>query len=128
MITEWIVAFEPRTSAWWGRFLRDGFGHCFAFGFCARSERWLVVEPTFERGVVAVAEVGQVEAWFAEADAGRLRLVAVECQDQAVRRPRFVVTCAGAVAGLLGLRRYPLTPWGLFRMVRAFGGKELGRG
>lgn len=127
MIDEWIVAFEPRTSAWWGRFLRHGFGHCFAFGFCTRTGHWLVVEPTFERVAVGIATPRQVEAWFEAAAEGRLRLLRARCQDHRAVRPRFIVTCAGAVASLLGLRRYPLTPWGLFWTLRRAGAREMGR-
>jgi hypothetical protein len=124
-IDEWIVAFRDAGAVWWRRFLRPGFGHCWAFGFCPRTGHWLVVEPTFSRVVVAVATPRQVEAWFEAAAERRITLVRAPCRDEEVVRPRFFVTCAGCVAALLGMRRYPLTPWGLFRTLRAAGAREL---
>lgn len=125
IIDEWIVAFEPADSVWWHRFLAPGFGHCWAFGFCQETGHWVWMNPAFERVMIGIATPRLVEGWFDAMNVGRLRLVRVPCQDVPAVRPRLLVTCAGAVASLLGLRRYPLTPWGLFRMVRAIGAQEL---
>jgi hypothetical protein len=125
LIDEWIVAFCPADSVWWHRFLSPGFAHCWAFGFDPQTGHWLYVEPTFSRVVVAIATPRQVEGWFEAAAERRLTLLRARCEDSQVVRPRFFVTCAGCVAALLGMRRYPLTPWGLFRTLRAAGAREL---
>lgn len=127
-IREWFIVFEPRTSAWWGRFLKEGFGHCYAFGYDAVADRWLVVEPLFEHVRMDVVSGAVVNVFWDMAMSGKVRIVKVPVQDVAYFRPRLLVTCAGCVASLIGLRRYPLTPWGLFWMVRRVpGAREIDR-
>ena len=122
---EWIVAFEPRTSLWWGRFLPEGFGHCWAFG-CAAGI-WVSVEPWTTGTRVSVVSDEVVLHWFTLAKIKKLRLLAAKPEGYVAVRPRFMVTCAGCVASLLGLRRFPLTPQGLFWMLRRRGAQEVGR-
>lgn len=123
----WLVVFEPTTSAWWGRFLARGFGHCWAMGFDPAAKAWVCVEPLFEGTMVRVASPEVVAGVFLRAERGELRLLSVPHVGVEVRRPRLCVTCAGAVASLLGLRRFPLTPWGLFWTLRRIPGvRELG--
>ena len=123
-VREWFVVFEPTTSAWWGRFLKEGFGHCYAFGLDVQADRWVAIEPLFEHVRVDVLDGALVDWFWRRAMAGELRILKVPVQDVAYRRPRFLVTCAGCVASLIGLRRYPLTPWGLFWMVRRLPGVQ----
>lgn len=126
-VREWFVVFEPTTSIWWGRYLKRGFGHCYAIGFDAEADRWVAVEPLLEHVRIDVLSPEMVDYFWARAKAGELRMVLVPQQGGSRPMPHFLVTCAGAVASLLGLRRYPLTPWGLFRMVRDLPGvREIG--
>lgn len=125
----WIAAFEPKTSLWWGRFLPEGFGHVFAFGFVPPTAdtpgTWLYMEATLGGTRIGVAQPDQIAGWFWLARMGRMRLLrmaTLEVPD--VPRPR-ITTCAGAVASLFGLRRYPLTPQGLFWTLRRLGAEEL---
>lgn len=127
---EWIVAFEPKTSIWWGRFLTPGFGHCFMFGWLDLGDEtgiWLFQEALVSGVHMGVASPEAVERWFAEAYIGRLRLLRIKPINSIVVRPRFMVTCAGAIGAVLGLRRLPLTPHGLFWMLRRLGAREVGR-
>lgn len=125
----WIVVFEPTTSAWWGRFLARGFGHCWAMAFDTRARVWVRVEPLFQGTLVEVAPREVVVGAFVKAQEGAIRILTVPHVGVEVRRPRLVVTCAGAVASLLGLRRFPLTPYGLFWTLRRIPGvREIGRG
>lgn len=119
----WFFAFEHAESVWWHRWLKRGYAHCFAFGF--DGEAWLVVDPAFEGLIVRRASADEVEGWFARASLGGLRLWRVPVQGQAVVRPRWVVTCAGALAAIVGFRETPLTPWGLICIARRHGATEI---
>lgn len=125
----WHVVFEPTTSAWWGRFLAPGFGHCWAMAFDTEARVWVRVEPLFSGTLVQVAPRAVVVGTFVKAAEGSLRLLVVPHVGVEVRRPRLLMTCAGAVASLLGLRRFPLTPYGLFWTLRRIPGvREIGCG
>ncbi len=108
---------------WWHRWLKPGYAHCFAFGFDGRQ--WLLFEPAFEGLIVRSVTEDEIEGWFAAASLGRLRLLRMPAVGQAVVRPRWVVTCAGALAALVGMRSTPLTPWGLACKARALGAEEV---
>ena len=128
-LPSWVVVFEPTTSAWWGRFLARGFGHCWAMGFDVRAGVWIAVEPLFQGTLAKVLPDDVVKAVFLKAQRGEVRLLSVPHVGVEVRWPRLVVTCAGAVGSLLGLRRFPLTPHGLFWTLRRMPGvEEIGRG
>lgn len=90
---------------------------------------WVRVEPLFSGTLVQVAPRAVVVGAFVAAQEGRLRILSVPHVGVEVRWPRLVVTCAGCVASLLGLRRFPLTPYGLFWTLRRIPGvREIGRG
>lgn len=127
---EWFVAFEPKTSIWWGRFLAPGFGHCYAFGYVPLDEHsgvWLFQEALVRGVFVGVASPDMVLGWWTLAKMGKLRILKIRPQQELVVRPRWAVTCAGAVGALLGLKRLPITPHGLFWMLRRLGAVEVGR-
>lgn len=123
--TEWIVAFEPRTSLWWGKFLPEGFGHCFCFGMSAGV--WVSMEPLIQGTRIAVCSDAMVMHWFTQAKIGNLKLLKAAVQGHSVVRPRFFVTCAGAIGSVLGMKRLPITPHGLFWKLRRSGAQEVGR-
>ena len=128
--TEWIVAFEPKTSIWWNRFLAPGFGHCFMFGYVPEANGpgiYLFFEPLVTGGFIGIAPHANVHEWRTRAALGQLRLLAVEPPNVEAVRPRFMVTCAGAVGFMLGLPRLPITPHGLYWMLRRRGAREIGR-
>lgn len=128
-LSSWVVVFEPTTSAWWGRFLARGFGHCWAMGFDTRVNIWVAVEPLFQGTYVRVLPPETVHGVYLRASRGELRLLSVPHIGAEVRWPRLVVTCAGCVGSLLGMRRFPLTPHGLFWTLRRMPGvEEIGRG
>lgn len=128
-LPSWVVVFERTTSAWWGRFLARGFGHCWAMAFDVRAGVWIAVEPLFQGTLAKVLPHEVVQAVFLRAQRGEVRLLSVPHIGAEVRWPRLVVTCAGCVGSLLGMRRFPLTPYGLFWTLRRMPGvEEIGRG
>lgn len=122
----WFLCFGPASSMWWHRWLRPGFQHCWAFGFSPAGDggpgRWLVFDPCFDRLCVRLAGEAEVEGWFMAPGVTVLEMAPVA---EFLARPRWVVTCAGALAALVGMRRTPLTPWGLACMARGLGAREV---
>jgi hypothetical protein len=83
-------------------------------------------EAGFDRLDVRVCSLGEVDDWLGLAHAGRLTVLRMPVLGEVLRRPRWVVTCAGALAALVGMRRTPLTPWGLACRARASGAEVVG--
>lgn len=127
---EWFVVFEPKTSIWWNRFLSPGFGHCYMFGYLPVGEGqgvYLFFEPLVTGGFIGLASHDHVHEWRTRAALGQLRILQIEAPNVEAVRPRFMVTCAGAVGFMLGLPRLPITPHGLYWMLRRRGAREIGR-
>ena len=129
MTGEWFVVFtdvpaRDGAPAWWRwlhRRLRPGFKHCFAFGRASADEAgWVVVEWCFTRLMVAPITADTAAAWQQEGHKiGWTILRAQAREDDA--RPRLVVSCAGAVAALLGLPRMAWLPSTLYCQLVASG-------
>lgn len=128
-VSSWFLCFGSADSMWWHRWLRPGFQHCWAFGFSPAGDggpgRWLVFDPCFDRLCVRLAGDAEVNGWFAAAVLGRVTVLEMPVLEQFLARPRWVVTCAGALAALVGMRRTPLTPWGLACIARSLGAREV---
>lgn len=124
--TTWIAAFERREGLhWFSRFLAPRYAHCFAFGYVVEKDQYVYVEGTTSGVLVGIATREQVETWFRLACNRDLRLLEMAPRRVEVVRARWFVSCAGVVASLYGLRRYPLTPYGLFKMLRRAGAREI---
>jgi hypothetical protein len=129
MPERWFVAFGDGVygaAPWWVRwFTRPGFRHVWAFAYAPEADAWLLVFPTFERVRVELADKAEITALIAAARAGAIRVLEVTPQAAGPRRPRLVVTCAGAIAAIVGIRRTTLRPEGLFRHLIACGAKPV---
>jgi len=125
----WFLTFIHADSVWWHRFLRPGYGHCWAFGYSPASEteagRWVVFDPAFEGLQVRLAGEAEVAGWFQLNALRAATILRIKPPAHAVRRPRLVVTCAGALAALVGLRETPLTPWRLACIARRYGAEKV---
>ncbi|MCK8785222.1 hypothetical protein M0638_12585 [Roseomonas sp. NAR14] len=122
----WFVAFQPADTVWWHRLCRKGFAHCFAFAPRGNPDRagevhWVFFDPAFTCLDVRLIPFEAVVEAFAMNKVGALRILRIDRQGARLARPRWVVTCAGAIAALLGMRATPLTPWGLYRRMLAAG-------
>lgn len=129
MTGEWFVAFgdgvygpTPRWVRW---ITRPGFRHCWAFGFDPDARCWLMVFPTFERVVIEIANPAEITAQIAAARAGVIRVLRVQPGAAGPRRPRVLVTCAGAIAAVVGIRGSALRPQSLFRQLVACGAQPV---
>ena len=129
MAYRWFVAFGDGVygpAPWWVRWLtRPGFRHVWAFAYEPEHDAWLMVFPTFERVRVEIADKAEITAQIAAARAGVIRVLEVTTRARGPRRPRVAVTCAGAIAALIGIRRTTLRPETLFRHLIACGAQPV---
>lgn len=127
----WFFAFEEANTIWWHRWLKPGYRHCWAFKVQVIMEEsgprheWLLFDPMFTGLDVRLVHQSQAEAWLALGMNGYLRILKVPQMQAGVVRPRFFVSCAGALAALIGYPKTPLTPWGLYWRLRALPGVEV---
>jgi hypothetical protein len=126
VIPQWHVAFSDAPGApWWVKLTTPrGFRHVWAFGYDTEADVWLLVEPTWTHTLVRPVPAAWVNAWLAKA--GReLTVLRVAASAEGRRRPAFMVTCAGTVAQLLGLRACHWRPSSLYVTLRARGAVEV---
>lgn len=122
LLPAWYVAFVPGRGHWWQRFLKPGFGHCYAFGWDAPGDRWLL----FAWGLDGIAVRSMPHAWFpaflAAVQAEGATVLLAKSHQTPVTRLRLLSTCVTAIAALLGLPvRRALTPYALYRTLLAHG-------
>lgn len=112
----WFVVFEdPIEPRWFNRFLKKGFGHCYAM---ARSEEyWLIINPTLELIEFELRSVGSFKT--AHEYAGEH---AVVVEIDVSLRPNVsscsigLMTCVDVVKRIIGLRGMGVyTPYQLYR-------------
>jgi hypothetical protein len=124
----WYLVFVPANSMWWHKLLKRGYEHCFAFGFSPGNGedegRWIVFDPCFDRLAVRLASEAEIEGWMIGASQGTCTILKAPLVEGMLLRPRWIVTCAGALAALVGMRETPLTPWGLAKRLCRLGAQE----
>jgi hypothetical protein len=126
----WYLAFEDCNTLWWHRFLKPGYRHCWAFKAQVIMEdppraEWLLFDPMLTGLDVRLVPKESAVGWLALGINGDLRILRVPEQRVLLARPRFFVSCAGALAALVGYSKTPLTPWGLYRRLRRLPGVEV---
>lgn len=100
--------------------LAPGFRHVYAMRRLNCAEGWLLFNPHSACvDIVEFAGDAFADRVFAEAEAGRCRVVAVVARRPEAWMPRFAATCVSAVAHLLGVPSRPwTTPRALYRQLR----------
>jgi hypothetical protein len=128
----WYVVFEEANTIWWHRWLKPGFRHCWAFKVQVIASdpprgEWILVDPLFTGVDIRLVPPESAVGWLALAgiEGSGLQILRVPEQRNGVIRPRFFVSCAGALAAVLGLRQTPWTPWGLYWRLRRLPGVEV---
>lgn len=110
-VVAWKVAFYGDPKGWERLLIRPGFRHCSAFGW-AKAGFWIEIDANLSRIETRIlTHEGYVERLVA------LNLKNARIIDVDVRQGeglRWSPTCAGVIAGLLGVKG-ALRPHGLFR-------------
>lgn len=120
LIGEWYAAFfDPPERHWWSRFLRPGFRHVAAFGYCPEMAAWVVYDVTLRRTWLQLLTSDQMDAWVAALPTHRTIVRLRARNDSAPARLGF--WCAPAVAHLLGVASRALRPEALHRDLVALG-------
>lgn len=117
----WFVAFHPpKVRSIWTRFLKSGFGHCFAFA--PDNGRWIIVDQAFDCAYVRTIDEAHVKRMWKHLHEIGATVLLADMRFNPVRAPRLGATCATSVAVLLGERGLcALTPFGLYRILRRRG-------
>lgn len=117
----WLVCFcDADSPAWWARVLRPGFRHVFAVSYYADQERWVEFNPSRIGTVIRLwrqDEFGPRLGVLLETSTAVLRVASRA--DRGNAPP--MAWCVGEVKALLGVRCAAVTPWGLYRDLRARG-------
>jgi hypothetical protein len=135
---DYLVLWQPYTPSpslpWWWRHLgrrlvKPGFAHCLVVMIDPAADVLTVIDPVF--GGVAVRNLplaGSLTTTCArlacQYPATTYCLLQGRRRDRFPARPRWGLTCVSVVAAILGLETTPLTPWRLYRHVRALAEAE----
>lgn len=113
----WQVAFlDEGRYVWWQRFLKRGFSHCLAFAWDAEAERWLIVNPGFDGGLVRAVSREKFTGVLAALRLMGATIVRARRGEGGPMRPKLLLTCVSVITVLLALERCcALTPYALYR-------------
>lgn len=121
----WLVIFyETPERAWWANLLRPGFRHVAALSWFADQQRWVYFGPALKGTSIELFTADQAPAMFAELAEHAAAVVRFPARQDRFGAPP-VSHCIGAVKGLLGIRSWALTPFGLYRDLLARGGEPV---
>ena len=122
----WYVVFcDQPWLFWWQRALRRGFRHVFAFGYDGDRAAWLLVDPCASGLVVSALTADEVTAFIMAARTRNVRCLKVRRGDRRSSWPPLgPASCVTAIAKLVGAGGCALSPYGLWRRLRAAGAEE----
>lgn len=123
----WVGFVDAADVAWWQRWLRPGYRHCWA----AReidANLWMLVEWTPERVVFGLANAPLMQRYAAQAHEVLVWVDPVN-DPPTLRRPVLAIhQCASIVSHVMGIRPRPFaTPWWLACAMRRLGASSLVR-
>lgn len=122
VLSAWYVVFVGANATFVHRLLKPGFQHCWAFGWDAEADRWIVFNPGFDGIAVRALPHARFPELLAKLAAERATVVLARSMMQPSTRLRIPATCVTAIEALLGLAcRRALTPWRLYRNLLACG-------
>lgn len=121
----WLLCFyDGETPTWWQKILKPGFRHVCACCYFADIGMWVYYNPTRRGTEIQVARPDDF--------AGRWAQLARDCAailrfpSQADRNATPLSWwCVGAMKALLGIRSGALSPYQLYRDLRAHGAEEV---
>ncbi|MCA1831216.1 MAG: hypothetical protein LC750_00450 [Actinobacteria bacterium] len=117
----WLVFFmEPDGPAWWARLLRPGFRHVAAASWYAAEERWVYFNPSRAGTSIQIFTAEQFPPVLTALLDQSTAVLRVASRFERGNAPALAF-CVGEVKALLGLCSPALTPFGLYRDLRALG-------
>lgn len=118
----WFVVFHDAHQVGdWIKILKQGFQHCWAFTYDARTDTWLKVDVTNKHmAVQPLTKAEAIKMLRAANDCVTVQYTAKP--DKFLWKTRFFVNCSSVVAYLLGINIFFHTPWRLFCELRKRGG------
>lgn len=110
----WIVIFaEPTGPAWWARFLRPGFRHCYAVSWYADQERWVEFNPARPGTSIHLWKAEEFPARLTQMFGEATAILRVASRAERGNAPALAF-CTGELKALLGIRSFALTPYALY--------------
>lgn len=121
----WLLFFgdTPR-RAWWANWLKPGYRHIAAMSYYADTERWVYVDPALHWTVIRVLTQEQAAVQMAALLDQSTAVLRVASRPSRRCAPTFP-WCVGQIKALLGVRTAALTPWQLYRALRALGAEPV---
>jgi len=112
-----LVVFHGHGGAWWGRWCRAGFKHCF-IAVCDGAY-WITLDGTLGRARLRVMAASDFDLATFYRDQG-FTVVAATARDGPPFWPLILATCVGAIKRILVIRRpWIFTPYQLFEYLRS---------
>jgi len=116
----WNVMFLPQPqSNWWDFFMPHWARHVLCYGWCVHAKAWVVVNPTLEKTFVMVLSDMAFDEYFNGLDVDNATILQVKGGKSGFFDQRILQTCSTVVARVIGIKGPALTPFMLYKRLRA---------
>ena len=122
-----LIVFSDNTGAWWLKFLKPGYRHCFAVVETDRGCIWVdPLSTNLNLKVLEGYELAGLIKWYR--DMGMKVLSVNVAPSQGGDFPWAAMTCVEIVKRLVGIRnRWIVTPWQLFSFIKRTKSENIGK-
>lgn len=120
----WLIFFGNSVPTFWSRMLRPGFRHVCAAAYFDDQERWVYVDACRAGTVVEVLRPDEFGPRFQQLLCDSHAVLRIGAQFGRTRAP-VSFFCVGGIKGLLGVRCWAATPYGLFQALLALGAEKV---
>lgn len=126
-ISHWYVVFTESSLSWL-KWLKPGFRHCLAYAHDEVADRWIIFDMRFDGCYLRTftdEQLGRAVGYW-KLSGAKILLAEVD-RSGSSRAPGLLVTCVGAIKGLLGIGgSCALTPWALYQTLLRRGAIPIG--
>jgi len=110
---------------WWRPFTRRHFRHCFAIGYRAETDAYVLLDCLISGLQCYPITEREVDAIWTTVEITKGSIVKMWPNPSCVYRPRMFMYCVSALKHALGIRSISLTPKGLYRDLIKRGGETI---
>lgn len=103
-------------GSWYGRFLKEGFVHCFVL--IQSNEKWIKIDG--HRGKMIVKYIGNVSDLESHYRNQGATVVNTIVRDRPLLSPMVARNCVGLIKCILGIRSFAFTPWQLYKHLKRY--------